>query len=216
MGKHIVDGLEISSLAVKDSEGTTREIITSEGFKQVRWRDEYAGGEWGDGVANTAPAMEVYTIGGLAGVRKLVMDSNDARTNVFEIPHDMLLSAEASLQPELHMHFRPTTNATGTVIVYLTPEWSKANVGGEADPAAPTALPEMSFTCEIATGLATYPHYICAFGQLPVHSYLLGDLIGVKVERRTGFGTYTDDIILEKVAMHVPVDDRGSRQMYVK
>lgn len=215
MSKHIVQDLEIRSLEVKDEDGVVREVITSEGFKQVRWRDEYVGGDWGDGLGNTSPSFSAYAIGGIS-YRKLVMDANDARTNVFEIPHDMLLSTDALLQPELHIHFRPTTDDTGTVIVYLTPEWSKANTSGETEPVAPQALPEMSFTCTIAAGLATFPHYVCSFGQLPVHNYMLGDLIGFKVERRTGFGTYTADIIVEKVAMHVPVDDRGSRQMYVK
>ena len=40
--------------------------------------------------------------------------------------------------------------------------------------------------------------------------------IDFKIERRTGEGTYTADVILDKVALHVPVDDRGSREMYTK
>lgn len=215
MSKHIVGDLEIRSLEVKDEGGVTREIITSEGFKQVRWRDEYVGGDWGNATGQAAPSYGNYTIGGVA-YRKLVLGANDARTNCFEIPHDMLYSTDAALQPEVHVHIRPTNNATGTIIIYLQPEWSKANQSEAAVPVAPLALDEMSLTCTITTGADTYPHYVVTFGHLPVNTYHLGDLIGFKVLRRTGFGTYTADVILEKLAMHVPIDDRGSRQMYVK
>jgi hypothetical protein len=181
----------------------------------ITWRDEYVSQDWGDATGVSAPSFENFTIGSIAQ-RKITLDANDARTNGFEVPHDMLLSTSAALQPEVHIHFRPTTNATGTVIVYLTPEWSKANTTGANPVVAPDGLAEMSLTCTIAAGSAAYPSYVCSFGQLPVNAYNIGDLIGFKIERRTGFGTYTDDIIIDKVAMHVPVDTMENRQMYSK
>ena len=179
------------------------------------WRDEYVSGDWGNATGNAAPTFGTYTIGGIA-YRKIALDANDSRTNCFEIPHDMILSADAALQPELHAHIRPTSDATGTVILYLEPEWSKVNTT-EANPAIePLPLAEMTATLTIANGSSNFPHYVVSFGKLPVNSYNIGDLIGFKVSRRTGFGTYTADIIIEKLAMHVPVDTAGSRQIYVK
>jgi hypothetical protein len=184
-------------------------------LKEPVWRDEYVGGDWGNATGNAAPSFGTYTIGGIA-YRKIALDANDARTNCFEIPHDMMLSTDEELQPEVHAHIRPTNNATGTIILYLEPEWSKANVSG-ADPVTdPLALAEMSVTLTIAVGSSNYPKYVASFGKLPVNTYNIGDIIGFKVSRRTGFGTYTADIILEKVALHVPIDTGGSRQIYVK
>ena len=182
-------------------------------LKEPVWRDEYVGGDWGNAAGNAAPSFATYTIAGIA-YRKKALDANDARTNCFEIPHDMMLTDEPTLQPEVHIHLRPTTNATGTVILFFEPEWSKANSGGTLKD--PEALPEMSATLTITTGSSNFPHYVVSFGKLPVRDYNIGDLIGFRVSRRTGQGTYTDDIIIEKLALHVPVDTQGSRQIYVK
>jgi hypothetical protein len=207
-----------SSLPIGSATGYT--TIETDGIAvasgdAITWRDEYVSQDWGDATGGAAPSFGNFTIGGIAQ-RKITLDANDARTNGFEIPHDMLESTDAALQPELHIHFRPTTNETGTVIVYLTPEWSKANLSGAATVVAPTGLAEMSLTCTIAVGSSAYPSYVCSFGQLPVNTYNIGDLIGLKIERRTGFGTYTADIIIDKVAMHVPMDTMGSRTIYSK
>jgi hypothetical protein len=75
---------------------------------------------------------------------------------------------------------------------------------------------EATHEIPVGAGIATYPHMIAVFGFLPVNAYRLGDLIGFRCERRTGEGTYTASVIVERVAMHVPVDDRGSREIYVK
>lgn len=214
--------------ALKDAENLITEISAQDGedlilgtspektvvLQQAVWRDEYVGSDWGNATGNAAPSFGTYTIGGVA-YRKITLDANDARTNCFEIPHDMVLSAEADLQPEVHAHIRPTTDGTGTVILFFTPEWSKANVS-ESAPVDPVALAEMTVTLNITTGSSNYPHYVMSFGKLPVNTYNIGDLIGFKVERKTGQGTYTDDIIIEKLALHVPVDTAGSRQIYVK
>ena len=198
-----------SDLTIKTSENKT--VVLD---KPV-WRDEYVGGDWGNATGNAAPTFGTYTIGGIA-YRKITLDANDARTNCFEIPHDMVLSGDAELQPEVHAHIRPTNNATGTIVLFLEPEWSKANTT-ETDPAVePLPLAEMTATLTITNGSSNFPHYVVSFGKLPLNSYNIGDLIGFKVSRRTGEGTYTNDIILEKLAMHVPVDTAGSRQIYVK
>lgn len=215
MSKHAVDQLEIRSLEVKDAGGVTRETINSEGFKQVRYEDEYPSGIWGDGTGAASPTYSNFTIGGIA-LRKLVLDANDAIANMFEVPHGMAYPVVEGVQPEMHVHFRPTTVATGTVKFFLQLEWSKANEPGYETLVLPEALPEMTATYDITTGSAAYPHALKAFGVIPVHAYGLGDIISFRLERRTGEGTYTDSVIVEKVAMHVPVDDRGSRQMYVK
>jgi hypothetical protein len=179
------------------------------------WRDEYVGGDWGNATGNAAPTFGTYTIGGIA-YRKIALDSNDSRTNCFEIPHDMILSADAALQPEVHAHIRPTNNATGTVVLFFEPEWSKANTSGVNPVVNPEPLPEMTATLTIVNGSSNFPHYVVSFGKLPVRTYNIGDLIGFRVSRRTGEGTYTADIVLEKLALHVPTDTQGSRQIYVK
>ncbi len=178
------------------------------------WRDEYVGGDWGNAIGNEAPTFAPFTIGGIA-LRKLVLGANDSRSNCFEIPHDMILSESADLQPEIHAHIRPTTNDTGTVILFISPEWSKANQSS-VTPVDPLALAEMTATLTITVGSALYPHYVLSFGNLPVNSYNIGDLIGFKVSRKTGEGTYTENVIIEKIALHVPCDTGGSRQIYIK
>jgi hypothetical protein len=180
-------------------------------LKQAVWRDEYVGGDWGNATGNATPTFGTYTIGGIA-YRKMALDANDSRTNCFEIPHDMVLSQDAELQPEVHAHIRPTNNATGTVVLYLEPEWSKANTTETNPTIEPLPLAEMTATLTITNGSSNFPHYVVSFGKLPVNSYNIGDLIGFKVSRRTGQGTYTADIIIEKLALHVPVDTAGSRK----
>ena len=202
-------------LEVRSAAGDLKEFVDENGFKAIRWRDEYVTGDWGNATGAAAPAFSNFTIGGVA-MRKITLDANDARTNVFEVPHDMLMSAEALLQPEIHVHFKPTTDGTGTVIFFLTPVWSRANTSGDDPVIDPEALPEMARTVTIAVGSAEYPSYVATFGHLPIRTYTLGDLIDFKIERRTGEGTYTADVIMDKVALHVPVDDRGSREMYTK
>jgi len=207
----------INEIAVKAGEDLT--IKTSENktlvLDQAVWRDEYVGSDWGNATGNAAPAFGTYTIGGIA-YRKISLDANDARTNCFEIPHDMVLSEEEALQPEVHAHIRPTNDSTGTVILFFEPEWSKANTSGANPVTNPEALAEMTATLTIAAGSSNFPHYVLSFGKLPVKAYNIGDLIGFKVSRKTGQGTYTSDIIIEKLALHVPVDTNGSRQIYVK
>jgi hypothetical protein len=184
-------------------------------LSQPVWRDEYVGGDWGNATGNGAPSFGTVSIGGIA-YRKMLLDSNDARTNCFEIPHDMVFSDAADLQPEVHIHIRPTDNSTGTLVLFLEPEWSKTNHPGSDTITEPLALPEMTLTLAIETGSSNYPHYVASFGHLPVNAYSIGDLIGFKISRRIGTGTYTADVIIEKVALHIPADTQGSRYIYAK
>ena len=192
-------------------------IETDEGKTIVMtptWRDEYPSGDWGNATGNQAPNFGTFEIGGIL-FRKKVFDANDAATNNFEFPHDMIISEDPELQPEVHAHFRPTTNATGTVVLFLDCVWSKAIENGQT-PTDPEICIEKTATYTITQGSSNYPHYVVSFGKLSPNGRNIGDLLSFKISRKTGEGTYTDDIILEQVALHVPCDTRGSRQMYVK
>jgi len=176
----------------------------------IAYRDELPSGQWGNAAGGAAPSFANYTINGIV-YRKITMAEGDALTNNFEIPHTM----KVGTIPEIHVHLRPTTNATGTIDIAIDYEWSKTNLSGAGTILAPVGQTQLTATLTIATGSAAYPHYILSLGNLASNAYVLGDLIGFKITY-LNTGGYNDPIILEQVALHVADDSNGSDQIYTK
>lgn len=176
-------------------------------LSEPAWRDEYpavivpASG-------SAAPDSVAHTIGGIA--RQLYsfdgVNTEERLSGSFEIPHDYMIG-----QPiEVHIHWRPSTTGTGVVKWFFDWELSKVHQ-------APSAQTTLTITSEI-TSASQYVHFITTFGNLPALDYGIGDKIGFNIRRTPSDAadTYGADALLEQVALHIPVDTLGSRQIYVK
>lgn len=174
----------------------------------IRYRDEYPSGIWTTGAGAANPTIVSVDIAGVT-YRKIQLDTTDILCNKFEVPHDIAYG-----QPiEFHCHFRPMAAGTGNVVLTLNLEWSKVNTSGQVTINEPVAIPELVATCTIATSNTTYPHYIVSFGTITINE-VLGDLLCFRIGKS---GTYAGNIILEQIAMHVPIDTPGgSSQRYIK
>jgi hypothetical protein len=176
-------------------------------MQRPTWRDEYptilvpAAG-------SAAPDDTVHTVGGVVRAFKS-FDGGSTEERLggsIEIPHDYMVG-----QPiEAHLHWRPATTGTGTVTWYFDWEYSPPN-------AAPIAQTTLSVTYNIASD-KQYWHLLDTFGNLPQPStpFALGGKIGFNIRRSPTTDTYGSDALLEQVAIHVPCDTNGSREIYVK
>lgn len=155
-----------------------------------------------------APDAVGHTIGGVA--RTLYAFDGNATQEILsgsiEIPHDYMIGAPI----EVHLHWRPSTTGTGTVIWYFDYEYSPAN-------AAPIAQTTLQVEHNIATN-KQYFHLLDTFGNMPQPStpFSLGGKIGFNIRRTPTTDSYGGDALLEQVAIHVPCDTQGSRQIYIK
>lgn len=181
---------------------------------QVVWRDEYPAHILEAG-AQAAPEPVNVTIGGV--FRRLYSfdggNTEERLSGSFEIPHDMILFEVTDMEailPELHLHFRPSTNNAGTVKFFF--DWEHSPAQG-----APDAQDTISMTFEIpANSLGV--HFVKTFGYLPNLGYEVGDKIGFNLRRSPADAadTYASDILFEQIALHVPIDTLGSRTIYTK
>jgi hypothetical protein len=171
------------------------------------YRDEYAS-ILVPATGSAAPDEVVHTVGGVIRSFK-AFDGNATEERLggsFEIPHDYMMG-----QPiEAHVHWRPSASSTGTVIWYFDWEYSPAN-------AASIPQTTISVSYNIASD-KQYWHLLDTFGNLVVPStpFSLGGKIGFNIRRSPSTDTFGADALLEQVALHVPVDGLGSRQIYVK
>jgi len=200
--------------AIDIGDGTgNRTRIETTGFLEatgsaIAWRDEYASFAWLEAGGRTAPDKRDHVIGGVDR-RVYCFDGGteeEVLSNCFEIPHDYAYG-----QPiEVHAHFRPSTNASGDVKLFF--DWEHSPIFS-----APQAQTSLSFVHAINSN-EQYYHILVAFGDLPDLGFELGDKIGFNVRRTPtdSQDTYGDDLILEQVALHIPVNTNGSRQRYIK
>lgn len=162
-----------------------------------------------------APDSVGATIGGVP--RQLYsFDGNNTQeilSGSIEIPHDYMYG-----QPiEIHVHFRPSTANLGNVKWFFDYERSAVNMSGSLTPVLPVAKSTISAVAVIAAA-GQYTHYVFSLGVLPDTNFVLGEKIGFNIRRTPNDAqdTYPDDVLLEQVAAHVPIDTLGSRQRYVK
>ena len=191
-----------------------KEFIDSNGLMSIRYRDEYVGGSWVSASGASAPDNTGYTIGGVP-INLLTFDGNNTTeriSNSFEIPHDVALDKinNSELSIEWHIHFMSSITGTGTVkwtinYCYLPPN----NI--------PINQPGLTIIQNV-TGLQ-YTHFIKGVTiPVPEGGFQIGGIILFTLSRNPiDVGdTYNNDIILIKTALHVPINESGSRQIYTK
>ena len=187
---------------------------------ELRWRDEYVSGIWTPAAAQAAPSIIGYTIGGIS-VNKYTFNGTNTEeriANHFEIPHDIPLDLinDGTTYIEAHIHWQPSTNDAGNVQWFF--DWAYLPLNG-----APIAMNSLSCINSVSSNQQFF-HKLCAFEsapnvtklQIPAGGFNVGGVIQFNL-RRTPTGdadTYEYDAILVKVALHVPTDDRGSKDIY--
>lgn len=202
-------------LEIYDSNSTMVFKVDSRGFGRTEYRDEYVGGEWQIPQGVAAPDVVTVTIGGVA-TRKYAFDganTQESLSNTFEIAHDIpiaLINA-GTLKIEWHIHGSAATTGSGNAKFFF--DWCYKPVD-----AAPIAMTTSTVICEIASN---HQYWHCIKGaELPVPAggFAVGGIIEFTLRRTPtdNEDTYTGDYLLDKVALHVPTDGRGSRQRYIK
>lgn len=206
----------------KNQTGDIVQFIDTNGFRGIRYRDEYVGGSWVSAAGAAAPDLVAYTIGGVATTKYSFNGAvtEERISNTFEMAHDVAFEEvnAGNLYIEAHIHWRPSTNNAGQVEWFFDYSYDKVN----SAPIAQTSLVSLG----VVNSNEQYYHKITSFEDavavvripIPSGGFSLGDIINFTL-RRTPNGvndTYPDDAILEKVALHVPTNDDGSRQRYVK
>lgn len=204
-----------SVLEIYDSNDVLIGKIDTKGFGRVEYRDEYVGGEWQVPQGVAAPDVVTVTIGGVP-TRKYAFDganTEESLSNTFEIAHDIPIALvnDGTLKLEWHIHGSASTTGAGNAKFFF--DWCYKPVG-----AAPIAMTTQSVICEIG---ANEQYWHCIEGdELPVPEggYAIGGVIEFKLRRTPtdDEDTYAGDFLLDKVALHVPTDKRGSRQRYIE
>jgi len=197
--------------------------FSTEGFfraygKAVAYRDEYPSHPFVTPARRYSPDEEEHDI---AGIERSVLCfagtglNTEQVSSSFEIPHDYAYYPDLGvyLPIESHAHFRPTTAGTGDIKLildweYSAPQGAPAAGGTEffvvsVDDQQYYNLIE-SFTTDMFDGKAFNPE--------------LGGKLGFSLSRdpTDAADTYGADVILEQVALHVPVNDAGSKEPYEK
>ena len=181
----------------------------------VQWRDEYVAGDYILPVGVAAPDLQNVTLGGIT-TRMYGFDgggTEERLSNSFEIPHDIDIDSlnDETLQIEWHVHYLPSGNLTGDVKWFLDYTLCKPDT-------APTTETPLSCTKTIALN-SRYEHQICGtYIPKPTAGWGIGDVIVFNLRRTPSDAgdTYEEDALLIKTALHVPVNSRGSRQIYIK
>ncbi len=191
-----------------------KEFIDSNGLMSIRYRDEYVGGSWVNSSGAAAPDNIGFIIGGIP-INLLTFDGNNTTeriSNSFEIPHDIALDKinNSELSIEWHIHFMPSVTGTGTV------KWT-INYCYIPQNNIPINQPGITITQNV-TGLQ-YTHFIKGVTiPVPEGGFQIGGIILFTLSRNPADteDTYNNDIILIKTALHVPINESGSRQRYTK
>lgn len=155
-----------------------------------------------------APDLVSHTVGGI--VRQFYSfdgaNTQEVLGGSFEIPHDYMYGTDI----EVHIHWRPSTTATGNVEWFFDWEHSPA----EAAPIAQTTL----HAVDTIPSNQQYWHKLMEIGIIPANGFQLGDKIGFNLRRAPNGvnDTYGADALFEQIALHIQCDTLGSRQRYVK
>lgn len=204
-----------NGLVIKDSDGTIVEKINTDGFYQIRYRDEYAGGAWLPASGGAAPDLVNVTIGGVA-IQSYAFDggaTEERLANHFELAHDLPFTEinDGTYKIEVHTHFRPSTNTAGVVKWFF--DWTYTPEGG-----APISMTPISYTYTIEINQQYYQFIGGIELPVPAGGFGIGGVITFNTRRTPNDAqdTYASDVIFIKTALHVPIDGNGSRQRYVK
>lgn len=181
----------------------------------VRYKDEYVGGQWLEPNGSTAPDKVTATIG---GVNYLLysfdgINTTESISNCFEINHetDMAGLNAGTVKAEWHVHGLPSTTGSGVVKFFL--DYCYLPAFGST-----ITQTSLSTKCTIEAN-SQYKH--CVFGAeipKPSSGFNIGDMILFSLRRNPADAedTYGADFLLLKTALHLPIDDIGSKERYTK
>jgi hypothetical protein len=213
----------------RDGAGELKEFIDSDGFKSVRWRDEYMAGdlEFGAGGVTIPPVASVVLVADEIGEEEnesptLTMrvrnfdTGNRVAYGTFELAHDIdfaaVNDAGSGIAIEAHVHWIPLGTDTGDMV------WRLDYMVLHPDGTNSVAL--TVYATDTIAENSQNKHRLKAFNggvlAIPAGGWKIGSVLAFAIRRHVATQTYTDGAGMLKVALHVPVNDRGSRQIYVK
>lgn len=211
----------------KDKEGDTniiegynkdRELqykLDSEGFLRIEYRDEYVASAWMTPQGAAAPDEVDVTIGGIS-YRFMSFDGvniEERKSNSFEINHDVATDGlnKGIVEVEQHIHCMPSNNNAGVAKFFV--DYCYLPAFG-----TPIVQTPLSLLINIEAN-SLHKHLLAGVTiPKPTSGFNIGDVIFFNI-RRTPTDeqdTYASDILFIKTALHVPVNSRGSRQIYTK
>lgn len=211
----ILSLLQVNRIEVLDSDGNVKEFIDDNGFKSIRYRDEYVGGEWVNPQGGTPPDDVTVTIGGVSFRMKAFDGGNTQEwfANSFENAHDIAFDElnDGTIKMEAHIHFMPSNNNAGTVKWFF--DYCYLPVSG-----AP--IPQTTLSMLNTFAIDKQHVHMLAGVELPIPAggFNIGDVILFNIRRNPSDeeDTYGSDALFIKCALHVPTNDFGSRQRYIK
>jgi hypothetical protein len=196
--------------------------IDTRGFERIEWRDEYAAGdmEWGANLG-LPPLTNVVLEGEPDGdgnativLRVRNFDTvNRVGYGSFEIAHDIDVDAMNALttSAEMHVHWLPLDATAGTVVWQLDYMVLGAT-GINSTPYTITSSIDVAINSDGKQKISAFNNAVL---DKPTNGWMIGDIISFAI-RIGAATTYTGGRGLIKVAMHVPVNSRGSRQRIIK
>lgn len=151
----------------------------------------------------TGPSTPSYTTVGPAGAMYgLVFIGSGAATDEVHCSTEMLHDWAEGTTAHVHLHWSPTTTATGNVAWYVDYSWVDVN-GAMATPGQTIAITP-------AEGVA-WKHYISEMIELPGTGHTIGSILQLRVSRNPGQTADTaGDAWLRSVGVHVLQDRLGS------
>lgn len=155
-----------------------------------------------------------YTIGGVP-INMLSFDGGNTierMSNSFEIPHDLALDQvnTGAVNIEWHIHFMSSNTGSGTVKWIIDYCYIPAN-------GVPIVQPSLNILQEM-NGQQYFQFIKGGLIPVPAGGFDIGGIILFSLSRNPTDvqDTYNSDIILIKTALHVPINEDGSRNRYSK
>jgi hypothetical protein len=180
------------------------------GFRQIRYVDEMPSGIWVTPAGSTAPDDVTVTIGGIQFKGKAFNGSGttELMSNQFEINHNTavdLINA-GTVEEEVHVHMMPSTNDAGVAVFQFEYTYIPFNE-------APIVCTPILLKVDIAINQQYFNLLKGEYIPIPAGGFHIGDIILFNLKRDPTHidDSYEHDAILLQCAMHVPVDNRGSR-----
>lgn len=202
-------------IEVVDDSGVVKNYMDDNGFTGIRYRDEYMAGDWIIPSGATAPDFVDATIGGIP-YRMPSFDggtTEETLTGSFEIPHDLALDEvnAGTVAIEWHVHSMASTNGSGTAVWFVDYAYLP-----------PFAVAISQTTLSIPVVIAANKQYVHQIQgteiPVPLGGFQIGGVLLFRLRRtpNNAADTYGSDILLFKTALHIPCNDTGSRQRYIK
>jgi hypothetical protein len=187
-------------------------INQKDNYYGIRYRDEFTAGDYFTPSGSTSPDVNTVTFGSLT-MRFYSFDGGstiETMSNSFEVNHDVSVNHinAGKVKIELHVHCMPSSNNAGFVRFVI--QYAQVPTHG-------IPLATQTKTIDIVVNANTQHKHLLGGVELDFTQNVdIGDIIIFSITRLSTQDTYADDILFIKSALHVPLDDLGSRQRYIK